>query len=495
MTISTQPAPHPPHAPTIVRPVGPFGRAHSPTGIRRLSLHTGLRRRQWKAAARTRKERALKDSEERYRIAVESWNDGIALVRDDKYIFANRRLLERLGCDAKDIVNKPFLAAIHPDDREMVARYALKRERGEQAPSRYEFRGVTKDGTTRCIEASVARVAYRGEPAGLVYFRDVTERKKDEEALKESESRFRGAFEASGVGMVLVALDGRWLKVNESLCTILGYSEAQLLARTFQSITHPDDLKNDLEYVQKLIDNQIPYYRLEKRYYHRDGYIVWGALSVSLVRDARGYPLHFVGQIEDMTERKLLEEKIQTLLITDELTGLYNRRGFFELASEELIKGSGKDHVLFFVNVDHMKWINDTLGHMEGDAALVAVAGLLRNTFREPAIVGRTGGVEFAILAAGVTEAGQEVLLARLQHNIERFNIAHAPNFPISLSVGYACYEPGNPCRLEALFAEADDSMYQRRQAGQEAIDISSGASAPAWRNRKLPDKHGRLTI
>ena len=73
----------------------------------------------------------------------------------------------------------------------------------------------------------------------------------------------------------------------------------------------------------KLIDDQIPYYRLEKRYYHRDGYIVWGALSVSLVRDARGYPLYFVGQIEDITEKKLLEEKVHTMSITDELTGLY----------------------------------------------------------------------------------------------------------------------------------------------------------------------------
>ena len=125
-------------------------------------------------------------------------------------------------------------------------------------------------------------------------FDDITARKQAEETLRESESRFRGAFEASGIGMALVALNGRWLKVNQSFCGMIGYSEQELLAKTFQDITHPDDLGNDLEYVQRLIDDQIPYYRLEKRYYHRDGYIVWGALSVSLVRDARGRPLYFV---------------------------------------------------------------------------------------------------------------------------------------------------------------------------------------------------------
>ena len=410
-----------------------------------------------------------------YQIAVEGSNDGVAIVKGDKYVFANRRLLDVLGYDAKDIVGKPFLATIHPDDREMVARYALERLRGAPAPNRYEFRGATEEGATIYVEASVAPVTYLGEPAALAYLRDVTERKRGEEVLRESENHFRGAFEASGVGMALVALDGRWLKVNQSVCVMLGYSEEELLAGTFQEITHPDDLTGDSEYVKKLIDDQIPYYRLERRYYHRDGYIVWGALSVSLVRDAKGYPLYFVNQIEDMTERKLLEEKVQTTLITDELTGLYNRRGFFEIASGELGRMDKREHVLFFVNVDHMKWINDTLGHREGDTALATVAGLLKDTFREPAVIGRIGGVEFAILAVGATGAQQEVFLARLQHNIGKFNVDHAPSFPISLAVGSACYRPDNPCRLEALFAEADQSMYERRQKGQEeTVTLSS---------------------
>ena len=263
---------------------------------------------------RKRAERALKESEERYRVAVESSNDGVALLRGDTHIFVNQRFLDMSGYNAaEEVVGKPLSMTVHPDDREMIARYTLMRERGEPVPSRYEIRGITKNGVTKYIEASVARVTYLGEPASLAYLRDVTDRKRTEEALKESESCFKGAFEASGIGMALVALDGCWLKVNQSLCDMLGYSEQELLAKTFQDITHPGDLENDLEYIEKLMDDQIPYYRLEKRYYHRDGYIVWAALSVSLARDARGYPLYFVGQIEDITERKLLEEKLQTM--------------------------------------------------------------------------------------------------------------------------------------------------------------------------------------
>ena len=308
-----------------------------------------------------------------------------------------------------------------------------------------------------------------GKNRFVATFDNITDRKKTEEALRESESCFKGALEASGVGIALVTLDGCWLKMNQSLCLMLGYSEQELLTKTLQDITHPDDLETDLEYVKRLIDDQIPYYRLEKRYYHRDGYVVWGALSVSLVRDARGYPLYFVGQIEDITENKLLEEKLQTMSITDELTGLYNRRGFFELASEQLRLASRnkEGHVLLFADLDHLKWINDTFGHQEGDAALAAAARLLKDTFRESDIIGRIGGDEFAILAMGATEAEREVLLARLQLSIERFNTDHTSALPISISIGFTRYEPENPCQLEALLTEADESMYERKRRRQ----------------------------
>lgn len=128
--------------------------------------------------------------------------------------------------------------------------------------------------------------------------------------LATSEERFRHAFDFAGIGMALVALDGRWLRVNKSLCEIVGYTEAELLQKTFQDITHPEDLAADLALVRELIDGRRRFYQLEKRYLHRDGHAVWIRLTASLMRDAAGAPLHGIAQIEDITERKCLEENL-----------------------------------------------------------------------------------------------------------------------------------------------------------------------------------------
>ncbi len=133
----------------------------------------------------------------------------------------------------------------------------------------------------------------------------MTEWQRQVEArLSESEERFRGAFEFAAIGMALVAPDGRWLRVNRSLCRIVGYTAEELMATDFQTITHPDDLETDVGYVGQMLDGSLSHYDMEKRYFHKDGHIIWILLSVSLVRDAAGRPLYFVSQIQDITERK-----------------------------------------------------------------------------------------------------------------------------------------------------------------------------------------------
>jgi diguanylate cyclase (GGDEF)-like protein/PAS domain S-box-containing protein len=127
------------------------------------------------------------------------------------------------------------------------------------------------------------------------------------QALAESEERFRGAFENASIGMALVGLDGRWLQVNPSCCQIVGYSESELLDTDFQSISHPQDLHADLEFVRQLIAGKVRSYRMVKRYFHKSGRIVWVVLSVSLVRNVEGHPLYFVSQIQDISESKRRE--------------------------------------------------------------------------------------------------------------------------------------------------------------------------------------------
>ncbi|MBE9046214.1 PAS domain S-box protein [Pleurocapsales cyanobacterium LEGE 10410] len=153
--------------------------------------------------------------------------------------------------------------------------------------------------------------AYPYENGLSVYFQDISDRKLAEAKLRESELRFHGAFDHAAIGMAIVSPEGHWLQVNPSLCQMLGYSESELLATTFQDITHPEDLEKDLCYVHQMLTGEIPYYHLEKRYLHKQGDIVWIMLSVSLVRDSQGHPLYFISQIQDITERKSAESALR----------------------------------------------------------------------------------------------------------------------------------------------------------------------------------------
>lgn len=150
---------------------------------------------------------------------------------------------------------------------------------------------------------------------GVVVFRDVTSRNAMLEKLRDSEERFRSAFDFAAIGMSLVALDGRWLRVNRSFCELVGYTEQELLATDFQSITHPDDLQIDLDRKRRLISGQVRTHQMENRYIHKDGRIIDVLLSVSLVRNAAGEPLYFVSQIHDLTRQKAAEEEHRQSLL------------------------------------------------------------------------------------------------------------------------------------------------------------------------------------
>ena len=164
------------------------------------TLRTQSRRWHQEMSARIEAERGLRESEERYRVAVERSQDGVVLVRDDKPIFVNGRFLDIFGYDtAQEVLGKPLLMTVHPDDHEMVAQYISKGMAGELAPTVYECRGITRGGTTKWIEVSVGGVTYLGEPAGLICLRDITERKKAEEELRTSQVQFAEAADMARI--------------------------------------------------------------------------------------------------------------------------------------------------------------------------------------------------------------------------------------------------------------------------------------------------------
>ncbi len=177
-------------------------------------------------------------------------------------------------------------------------------------PYKGEIRFRHKNGNTVWIlyTGRVIEWSEDGSPLRMVGSHiDITSQKEIEHNLKISKTRFKGAFEFSAIGMGLVSKEGKWLKVNRSLCDILGYSEKQLLSTTFQEITHPEDLDLDLKNLNMLLAGELETYQMEKRYFHKEGQVIWVLLSVSLVKTPDGVPVHFVSQIEDITQRKKAE--------------------------------------------------------------------------------------------------------------------------------------------------------------------------------------------
>jgi PAS domain S-box-containing protein len=163
------------------------------------------------------------------------------------------------------------------------------------------------------LESRVAKRTSELQQTNHALEMEVVKYHRAEKMLRESEKRFSSAFEFAPIGMALVSPEGRWLKVNRALCELVGYSEAELLARTFQEITHPDDLAADLEHMRRLLAREIRFYQMEKRYIHSRGHFVTILLDVSLICDGWNQPLHFIAQIQDITERKRNEESLRLL--------------------------------------------------------------------------------------------------------------------------------------------------------------------------------------
>ena len=218
-----------------------------------------------------------------------------------------------------DVTIEQILDRIHPEDRKEVELQRKNLVLGK--PYKLQYRIVIDNSIKFVI--SNAEVVYGDDnkPIKLIGTAiDVTENITFENKLIESEKRFRGAFENSSTGLSITSLKGKFIKVNTFLCNMLGYSEEEILGKTFLEITHPDDLKVDLEYTQQLLKGEIPYYQLGKRYFHKHGSILWVILSVSLVKDQKGIPLYFVSQVENVTLRKKAQREL--LLSNEQLQKL-----------------------------------------------------------------------------------------------------------------------------------------------------------------------------
>ncbi len=283
----------------------------------------------------------------------------VTISAEGKIMDVNRATEKVTGLGREQLIGTDF-ADYFTDPALARAGYQKVFSQGQVTGYPLAIRHASGILTDVLYNASVFRNEQGGVLGVFAAARDITELKQAEEQLRASEERMSNAFQYASIGMAFVGTDGRWMKVNPALVRLLGYTEEELLAKTFQDITHPDDLDTDLDYVRRILQGEITTYQMEKRYFHRNGGIVWVLLSVSLVRDSQGNPLHFISQIQDITARKQAEEarldlerQLQRTQKAESLGRMagaiahhFNNQlqavsGFLELAMDKLAPGTG----------------------------------------------------------------------------------------------------------------------------------------------------------
>jgi diguanylate cyclase (GGDEF)-like protein/PAS domain S-box-containing protein len=431
---------------------------------------------------RLRTQQALAEAEERFHRAFDQAPIGMALVTPGgRWLQVNPALCELLGYEADELTALTFQDVTHPDDIERSVEHSRQQLDGEVDSLRIEKRFIRTDGKVVWV-ALTSTLTRDGVGAPLHFvaqIEDVTERVLAQRGLEEAEERFRRAFVDAPIGMALVGLDGRWLRVNPTLCEITGYSEEELLARTFKDITHPDDLDKNLENIENLIAGTTRSIRIEKRYIRASGRTVWVNVSSSLILDADGKPLHLVSQIEDVTDRKRAESRLKDLAEHDALTGLLNRRRFDEELADTVLRlrRHGGNAALLLIDLDRFKLVNDTFGHKIGDDVLVAVAGTLSARLRGTDIVARLGGDEFAaVLYEADAEAAQAVaedLAAALRS--KRVGSA-ATGVGVTASIGIVLLDRETVGDDDDPLIAADRALYAAKNDGRNRIALANSS-------------------
>jgi PAS domain S-box-containing protein len=243
--------------------------------------------------------KALSSAEEQIRAIFENSPLGITLSNfEGQFLTVNQALLDMLRISEEEALQRN-VTDFYTDPGDRAALLAELQESG--SVQGFGVQLIRNDGSSFFASLNISRLVLEGNEVLLTLVEDVT----------ESEERFRATFEQAAVGIDHEAPGGRFLRVNQKFCDIVGYSREEMLGRTYQDITHPDDLDIDHENAKRLLDGQLESYPIEKRYLRKNGEIVWVNITVSLVREDKGGPSYFISVVEDITERKQAEEALQ----------------------------------------------------------------------------------------------------------------------------------------------------------------------------------------
>ncbi len=398
----------------------------------------------------------------------------LAFDRQLRFVLTAGQALERVGtpstCEQGQSVGDAFPAEVW-QAVEPLFRSALDGET--------RSREIWTAEDRHCLMVDVGPLAPDGAGAaeitgGVAVVLDITERRRAD--LLGAEARagdFEQLFEGAPIGTGLLDSEGRWLLVNRALCDITGYTSDELIGKRFDGIMHPEDVANDAEERRCLLAGEVPAYQVEKRCFDASGETVSAILSMSLVRDRDGEPLHFIAQLQDISERKRLEEHLRHLADHDPLTGLRNRRLFEHDLKLQVARSQRYGEVagLLVLDLDAFRQINESHGAETGDDTLQAVARALSRRLRETDLIARLGSDEFAVLLPHIDADGLAVVAEGLTRVIPACSIdAGERVVHPSVSVGFTLISEQTRSAELALI-EADRAMRAAKRAKSATLN------------------------
>ncbi len=430
-------------------------------------------------------ENALRESEKRYRLLVERMREGLAQAGNDGLLqFVNDRFCEMVAYSREELIGHPTARLLaYPEDVALMEEKARLRLR--QVADQCEVRMRRKDGTVIWVEIGGAPVvdSESNVVGSIGVYKDVTERRLAEEALRDSEARYRLMAENSTDMISRTSDRGIILYASDASRRLLGYEPSELVGHSFYDFIFPPD-REEVRHLSALIHESGPTtfaYRVEKK----DGSLVWfETTSRIILHVASGDIREVVGVSRDITERKTVEEHIEYQAYHDALTGLPNRRLFRDRLTVALAHARRLKHPLavMFLDLDRFKVVNDTLGHSVGDEFLKAVATRLQAALREEDSVARMGGDEFTVLLADLKTSNDAAKIAqKVLETVAQPLAIEGTELFLTTSIGIALF-PSDGDTAEALLANADHAMYRAKDAGRNSYQMFT----PAMNSRAL---------
>ncbi len=410
-------------------------------------------------------------SEQSASLLVECLQDGVYAIENETMVYANPALCKLLGRTDRDIVGRPFIDLVAPQDKELVLRRHRDRIAGIHGPSCYTIRLLTACGKRVTCELHVGVTVNRdGRAIAVGSVRDVTDKIAMEAELVAATEELARIYEQLPDTYYRIDMNNVLTMVSPACHSLLGYTQQEMVGRPLSGFYRDEEQLR--QNVKKIASGKGAAVQTEGELLHKNGASVWIMANSSIRYDADGKPMWCDGVARDITTRKRMEEQLTALARTDSLTGVHSRRHFMELAEDliRLMKRTRRPAALMMADLDNFKKINDVHGHHAGDQALVAFAEAWRNVIRESDLLGRVGGEEFALILPGTPLSHAHTLAERLREATAAITIpVHGGEIGLTVSIGLAELG-GDETSVDPMMRRADLALYRAKAEGRNRV-------------------------